>query len=162
MRDPEKQTARLVVDLAHVRAYDPNLAELLIMRPLATLPAFNDAYGQRARVANNKFYEDNIQRGRAFAVAMRGEVGRNAVGPRELQSPLLGQLVAVEGIVTRSSLVRPRVLEVVSFCEASGKFSRKGFSQDGQAGTVYPSRDLDGNSLTTECAFSAPVRVARF
>lgn len=55
-------------------------------------------------------------------VGFEGSVGRNAVSPRGLLSNLLNQLVEIEGIVTKCSSVKPKVVRSVHFCEETGQY----------------------------------------
>lgn len=54
-----------------------------------------------------------------------GEFGPNRVSPRELTSNLISSLVNVEGIVTKCSLVRPKIVKSVHYAEATGQFIHK-------------------------------------
>ena len=54
-----------------------------------------------------------------FHIGFEGSFGANMVGPRELVASYICQLVCVEGIVTKCSLVRPKVVESVHYCKAT-------------------------------------------
>ena len=58
-----------------------------------------------------------------------GEFGPNRVSPRELTSSLISSLVNVEGIVTKCSLVRPKIVKSVHYSEATGQFMTKQYRQ---------------------------------
>ena len=97
-------------------------------------------------------------------VGFEGHVGANAVSPRTLSSALVGQMVCVEGIITKCSLVRPKVVRSVHYCDTTGQFLKKDYrdsfdtSGAGPTGSSYPTKDSDGNPLTTEfglCLFRA-------
>ena len=67
--------------------------------------------------------------------------------------------MCVEGIVTKCSLVRPKVMKSAHYCEATGRFSTKEYrdltSLSGSAtGYSYPTKDADGNKLSTEYGMS--------
>ena len=49
------------------------------------------------------------------------------VSPRALTAHFISRLVSVEGIVTKASLVRPKVVRSVQYCEATKKFEIKEF-----------------------------------
>ena len=51
-----------------------------------------------------------------ISVGFEGNFGSFFVNPRTLTAGLLSKLVCVEGIVTRSSLVRPKVVRSVHYC----------------------------------------------
>ena len=50
-------------------------------------------------------------------VGFEGAFGAHHVTPRSLAAAMLSKLVCVEGIVTRCSLVRPKVVRSVHYCE---------------------------------------------
>ena len=94
-----------------------------------------------------------------YAIGYEGPFGYHAVTPRELLSPLLSSLVAVEGIVTRVSLVRPKVVKSVHFCKETSEFHVREYrditSFSGlPTGSMYPKRDNDNNVLVTEFGLS--------
>ena len=59
--------------------------------------------------------------GARLRLGFSGHFGAARVSPRDLTSALLGRLVAVEGIVTKASLVRPKLARSVHYCEATGE-----------------------------------------
>ena len=59
--------------------------------------------------------------GARLRLGFAGHFGSARVSPRDLTSSLLGRLVAVEGIVTKASLVRPKLARSVHYCEATGE-----------------------------------------
>lgn len=54
-----------------------------------------------------------------YYVNFDGNFGRNHVTPRGLKADLINQFVAVNGIVTKMSIVRPRIQTSVHYCEAT-------------------------------------------
>ena len=102
-----------------------------------------------------------LEEHKSFNVSFTGEFGPNKVSPRTLTSSLLGKLVQVRGIVTRCTLVRPKMVKSVHYCPATGgSTSREYRDVTSNRGlptpTVYPTRDVDGNLLTTQfglCTF---------
>lgn len=55
-------------------------------------------------------------------VGFVGEFGPNRVSPRELTSTQISSLVNLEGIITNCSLVRPKMVKSVHYCEVTGRF----------------------------------------
>ena len=49
------------------------------------------------------------------------------VSPRALTAHFISRLVSVEGIVTKASLVRPKVVRTVQYCEATKQFNVSDF-----------------------------------
>ena len=58
-------------------------------------------------------------------VAFTGDFGPSTVSPRTLDSACIARLVKLEGIVTKVSLVRPKVMKTVHYSEAANKFVTK-------------------------------------
>jgi DNA replicative helicase MCM subunit Mcm2 (Cdc46/Mcm family) len=56
-----------------------------------------------------------------YKVGFTGNFGGQQVSPRALLAHMLGRLVCVEGIVTKLSLVRPKLVKTVHHCEATGQ-----------------------------------------
>ena len=102
-------------------------------------------------------------RTRPVHVAFEGSVGR-ILGPRELYSRHLNTLVALEGIVTRQSSLRPRLIETVHYCAETNRFSKKAYRDTLTPGldagglptvNTMPKSDQDGHVLRTELGLSS-------
>lgn len=102
-------------------------------------------------------------RSRAVHVAFDGPVGQ-VRSPRELYARHLNTMVALEGIITRQSANRPRVIETVHYCPATNRFTRKEFrdqltpmidSAHLPTVNVMPKTDIEGNPLRTELGLSS-------
>lgn len=102
-------------------------------------------------------------RARHVHVGFEGPVGQ-ILSPRDLYARSLNRLVAVEGIITRQSALRPRILETVHFCPRTGRFSRKEYrdqlspmidSAHLPTVNVMPLTDMEGNPLRTELGLSS-------
>lgn len=103
-------------------------------------------------------------RSRVVHAGFEGPVGR-VLSPRELYARHLNTMVALEGIVTRQSTNRPRVLETVHYCVDTNKFTKKEFrdqltpmidSSHLPTVNVMPKTDMEGHALRTElglCTF---------
>lgn len=129
--------------------------------PVECLPAFEDALKDMMMEQEDaqKILTDDHEH--IYNVTFSGEFGTNKVTPRCLGSSHLGKLVELRGIVTRCTLVRPKMVKSVHYCEATGLTSSREYrdvtSNRGlPTPTTYPSRDIDGNLLTTQfglCTF---------
>ncbi|KAG0582460.1 hypothetical protein KC19_3G061700 [Ceratodon purpureus] len=142
---------RLLVDLTDLRDHDPDLTRRLLQRPGELMQPFSEALDQAARNANPKYLNEEEE----VLLGFEGPFGFHRLTPRELLSPFLGTLVSVEGIVTKCSLVRPKVVKSVHFCPTTGEFLDREYrditSTSGlPTGSVYPTRDDHGNLLVTE------------
>merc|ERR1719295_1294688 len=74
-------------------------------------------------------------------------------------SSSIGTMVCCEGIVTKVSLVRPKVKETVHFCEATQQFSSQKYRDStsltgSSTSSTFPTTDNAGNVLTTEFGLS--------
>lgn len=153
----EKATARrLMVKTHHLREHDPGLLDRLTQTPGECLPAFQDALREAAVAeVDEETRAKLLQKDDELHVGFAGDFGRYEVSPRELTSGLLGKLVCVFGIVTKCSLVRPKVVKSVHYCEKTKSVTTREYrdvtSNTGlPTATTYPQRDEAGNLLVTE------------
>lgn len=93
-------------------------------------------------------------------VGFIGSFGAKVVSPRSLVASFLAQMVCLEGIVTKCSLVRPKMVRSVHYCPDTKKFSTREYRDatdwggQGPTGTTYPTKDADGNPLQMEFGLS--------
>uniref|UniRef100_A0A8C7ID34 DNA replication licensing factor MCM3 n=1 Tax=Oncorhynchus kisutch TaxID=8019 RepID=A0A8C7ID34_ONCKI len=90
-----------------------------------------------------------------FHVGFEGSFGTKHVTPRTLAARYLGNLVCVEGIVTKCSLVRPKITRSVHYCPATKKTLERKYtdltSLDAfPSSSIYPTKDEENNPLETE------------
>lgn len=151
----ESNRLRLDIKLQDVQDFQQHLHQRLVTDPEAVIRAFEIAVEDTVR----NFFPKTLQEDQQIKIGIIGELGPNTVSPRDLTSAYISKLVRVEGIVTKSSLVRPKVVKSVHYCEKTGQFTSKEYrdvtSNSGQpTGAVYPQRDDQGNVLTTEFGLS--------
>lgn len=142
---------RLLIDMADLRNFNLDLTRRLIRNPGEYFQPFSDALVEVTRNVDPKY----LREGQQIQVGFEGQFGFHKLTPRELLSPFLGSLVSVEGIVTKCSLVRPKVVKSVHYCPTTGEFTSREYrditSVTGlPTGSVYPTRDDQGNLLVTE------------
>ena len=88
-----------------------------------------------------------------YYCAYVGSFGEFACNPRTLSSSHLNHMVSLEGIVTKCSLVRPKVVKSVHYNERKNTFHFREYrdqtmTANGAASTsVYPQEDEDGNPV---------------
>lgn len=146
---------RLIIDLSHLRNRNQQLAQKLLDKPRIALPQFEHALEQHIRTNQVQGPKKKMVQ-TEWKVGFEGAFGNSQVSPRELLAGYLGKLICVEGIVTKASLVRPKVVKTVHFCPETKKFQsaeyRDATSLDprGPTGSSYPRADRDGNRLETE------------
>lgn len=146
-----KRETRFVVNVNDIKQDD--LRKRIIYRPMEALPAFDQALRDTMlRIAPG--YGRDLDN--ELHVGLDGSLGAHMLNPRLLSARFLGSLVSVEGIVTKCSLVRPKVVKSVHFCEATGAFHKREYRDATTPGafmptsSVYPTKDAEGNLLVTE------------
>ena len=88
-----------------------------------------------------------------YYCAYIGSFGEYACNPRSLASTHLNHMVSLEGIVTKCSLVRPKVVKSVHYNEAKQvwkfrEYRDQTMSASGSAtSSVYPKQDDDGSPV---------------
>lgn len=154
----QRNERRLVVNIDHVREHNPEIADGLLLEPFDWIPAFDHALKNVVKTLPNA-RPDQTDPDVLYYCAWAGSFGLHNVNPRTLSSQHLNTMVSLEGIVTRTSLIRPKVVKSVHFTEATGKWWFKEYKDQtmtsGQTtSSVYPQEDEDGNPLTTQYGFS--------
>nr|XP_018263376.1 minichromosome maintenance protein 3 [Kwoniella dejecticola CBS 10117]OBR85534.1 minichromosome maintenance protein 3 [Kwoniella dejecticola CBS 10117] len=135
------EQVRLIVNLDDLRDYERSYADGLLLQPTSYLPALDAALTQlvqslhdpvKHKIAGNEYY-----------VGLRGSFGQQHCNPRTLRSHQIGKMVSLEGIVTRCSLVRPKMLKSIHFCQPTGKFHSRSYHD---ATIIAPSSTLTGST----------------
>ncbi|KAL1495133.1 hypothetical protein AB1Y20_016999 [Prymnesium parvum] len=144
---------RLMLSIDELRSFDAELTRNFMRRPAEYLPLFEEAL-RDAISAHDPSYEKHASLAQLH-IGLQGSFGAHHVSPRGLGAPLLNQLVCVEGIVTKCSLVRPKVLKSAHYCEATGRSHFKEYRDltslsGAPTGSAYLTRDADGHVLSTE------------
>jgi DNA replication licensing factor MCM3 len=93
-----------------------------------------------------------------YYCAYIGSFGEYSVNPRTLGSNQLNHMVSLEGIVTKTSLVRPKVVKSVHYNENQRKFHYREYRDQtmttgAASSSVYPTDDGEGNPLVTEYGY---------
>jgi len=74
-------------------------------------------------------------------VNFEGNFGKNYVTPRGLKANLVNQFVQVQGIVTRMTMVRPKIQTSVHYCETTKKGHVKHYDDKYNLTQIADSRD---------------------
>lgn len=153
---------RFFVNLNHIRRFDSTLANDLVHRPKEHLFALRLAAEELVESrdpSHSKLLQHN-----PLQIGFEGSFGQNLVSPRSLTSSYLNSLVAVEGIVTKCSPQRPKLVRSVHYCPNTGKYSSKEYrdalaldldielngAPRNPTPSVYPTHDAEENPLETE------------
>ncbi|KAK4488175.1 hypothetical protein RD792_003918 [Penstemon davidsonii] len=144
---------RCIINLSHFYHHreGADLARRLLQTPSEYMQPLCDAVTDTVRSMNAKYLKDGEQ----ILVGLEGPFVSRRVTPRELLSGFIGSMVCVEGIITKCSLVRPKVVKSVHFCPTTEKFTVREYRDSTSnmglpTGSVYPTRDDNGNLLVTE------------
>ncbi|CAM0955006.1 unnamed protein product [Alopecurus aequalis] len=142
---------RLTIGMDDLRNHNLDLARRVIRSPGEFMQPASDAVTEVARNLDPKF----LKEGERVLVGFTGPFGFHRVTPRDLMSSFIGTMVCVEGIVTKCSLVRPKVVKSVHYCPATSAFLSREYRDITSfvglpTGSVYPTRDENGNLLVTE------------
>jgi len=153
----QKNQRRLVVNLDHVRDHNPEIADGLLFDPFEYTLAFNHALKEIVKTLPQA-RPDQTDAEVLYYCAWAGSFGLNSCNPRTLSSDHLNHMVSIEGIVTRTSLIRPKVVKSVHYNEKKNIFHYREYRDqtmtNGQTtSSVYPQEDDEGNPLLTEYGF---------
>ncbi|KAM7204446.1 DNA replication licensing factor mcm3 [Naviculisporaceae sp. PSN 640] len=154
----QKNQRRLVVNIDHVRDHNPEMAEGLLNEPFDWTLAFNHALKEIVKTVPQA-RPDQTDPEVLYYCAWAGSFGLNTCNPRTLSSQHLNSMVSIEGIVTRTSLIRPKVVKSVHYNEVMNIFHYREYRDQTMTNgvttsSVYPTEDDKGNPLITEYGFS--------
>ncbi|PXF45109.1 DNA replication licensing factor Mcm3 [Gracilariopsis chorda] len=117
----DKIPKRLIVSIYDLLDFDPELTAQLLVRPAELLPVFELAV--RALTAGIR--QELMMHKRKLAEYLERYFGSRRVSPRGLKANVVGSVVNVEGIVTRASVARRRLVLFVHYCPITRKFHEK-------------------------------------
>lgn len=159
---------RLIVNLNDIRTIYKNESDNLLRGPRIHMVAFQQAAQEIA--TEDDPTTAKLLKTNDIEIGFEGSMGANSVSPRGMLSRLLNQLVEVEGIVTRCSNVRPKLVRSVQFCEKNMNYTKReyrdatsldiGLNVDGSGSekrvtsSVIVDKDTDGNALEMELGLS--------
>lgn len=149
---------RLIVSIDDIRNHSRELADGILFKPFDFAPCFDHALKKIIETLPDRTAEETDEE-TMYYVAYSGSFGENACNPRTLGSSLLNRMVSLEGIVTKCSLVRPKVVKSVHYNEKKNTFLFREYrdqtmSANAPASTsVYPQQDKDGDPLITEYGY---------
>ncbi|KAJ8792114.1 hypothetical protein J1605_020173 [Eschrichtius robustus] len=146
---------RLIVNVNDLRRKNEKRANRLLSNAFEELVAFQRAlkdFVASIDATYAKQYEE-------FYIGLEGSFGSKHVSPRTLTSCFLSCVVCLEGIVTKCSLVRPKVVRSVHYCPATKKTIERRYSDlttlvAFPSSSVYPTKDEENNPLETEYGLS--------
>ncbi|CAK9815716.1 DNA replication licensing factor Mcm3 [Anthophora quadrimaculata] len=151
----EEGKQRLYVNVNDLRKKNSVRAISLLNNAFEEHQAFENALKQFVATIDTDYAKGNVD----FFIAFEGSFGNKHVTPRTLTSRFLGNLVCAEGIVTKCSLVRPKVVRSVHYCTTTKTVTERAYTdftsfEAFPQSAVYPTTDEDGNPLETEFGLS--------
>jgi DNA replication licensing factor MCM3 len=145
------------VSLDEIRSHNRELAEGLLNEPFNFVEAFDEALKTVVATFTDR---PKAETGPdvVFYCAYIGSFGEFSCNPRTLGSSQLNHMVSLEGIVTKTSLVRPKVVKSVHYNENLRKFHFREYADQtmttgAASSSVYPTDDGEGNPLVTEYGY---------
>ena len=120
---------RLPVNLDDLRELDPTFPRVILLNPSKYITMMSSCIKELVEEIEVQDPTMKVQsksqrypRKVVYEIAFEGNFGRNHITPRGLTAANIGQLVRVEGIVTRLSSVKSKLLSSVHYCEECQKF----------------------------------------
>ena len=179
----KKNLSRVTLDLNHMRESEPTLTKILLKNPLKIIPIMEknlNEISQNLKGEKSQQVKNTIQNKKEeqLHINFQGMLGTHLVSPRGLTAELTNQYVGVQGIVTRISEVRPKLVYSVHYCEETKHGNVKEYNdqmkiaessstygqplngnfESGKASgfmsNAIPTRDINHNPLTFEYGFS--------
>ena len=163
---------RLRIPLSDIRSHDPRLSSSLLRDPLRHIRALESSAHDIASEERPGYDKHNVR----MRIALSGPIGSKAMGPRELGSASLRQLVCLEGVAVKVSSIKPKIVKSVHYCPATQQFESRNYvdATDPELGlpmmddsgrelpdkiitltnTTYPTTTRDGHTLETEYGLS--------
>ncbi|KAG6868555.1 hypothetical protein C0993_001251 [Termitomyces sp. T159_Od127] len=148
---------RLIVNIDDLRDYNREFADGLLKHPTDFLPAFEDALSNIVQRVHDA--EKHEVSSKTYRIGFSGSFGDHHISPRTLHAAQLGKMISLEGIITRCSLVRPKMLKSVHYCPETNLFLSREYrdatttSNLPPTSTILPQTDDDGHPLQTEYGF---------
>ncbi|TIB92621.1 MCM-domain-containing protein [Wallemia mellicola] len=142
---------RLIINIDDMRDYRRDYADGLLKTPNDYFPALEEALYEVIKVVHNPDTDDIVNK--SFYCGLRGSFGDNHVNPRTLRAMHIGNMISLEGIVTRCSLS-------VHYCPETKEFQSREYRDAQMMGnapvttSVIPTTDDNNNPLQTEFGFS--------
>ena len=177
----KKNLSRVTIDINRMRESDPTLVNMILKNPLKIIPLMEKKLDEiSTNFKGEKVQSNTIQskKEEKLHLNLQGMLGTHLVSPRGLTAELTNQYVGVQGIVTRISEVRSKLVYSVHYCEETKKGNIKEYNDQmkiaessntygqplngnfeigkasGFMNNAIPQRDINHNPLTLEYGHS--------
>ena len=169
---------RFSVSVDKVRQFAPKLSHYITKNPIEAIKMFEDSLNLTIKGMQEDNGKQNSEKTAAtssdihfpkkvmtYYVNFEGNFGKNYVTPRGLKANLVNQFVQVQGIVTRMSVVAPKIQTSVHYCEATkkglikhydDKYNLAGLAEGvnpGEGNNSFPIKDANDHPLSAEYGY---------
>ncbi|KAL4975080.1 MCM2/3/5 family-domain-containing protein [Aspergillus desertorum] len=154
-----RKLRRLTVSIDEIRAHNREMADGLLTSPFDWTQAFDRALKDVIKTLPNRPSSETADEVNYYC-AYIGAFGEFSCNPRTLGSSHLNRMVSLEGIVTKCSLVRPKIIQSVHYNERKDRFVTRKYRDQTMTASgatnmnIYPQEDEDKNPLITEYGYS--------
>ncbi|OMJ80794.1 hypothetical protein SteCoe_18847 [Stentor coeruleus] len=151
------EQSRLLINLDDLRKRPNDISKDILDYPTILIKGIEDALNNAVRVE----MEGPKKTMKRYHVSFEGNFGTHYITPRGLKSNLTNKLVKVQGIVTRMSIVRPKLIFSQHYCEETKKFTEKAYGDSYEVSTLQagsnaiPTHDLNGKPYSFEFGLSS-------
>ena len=177
----KKNLSRVTIDINRMRESDPTLVNMVLKNPLKIIPLMEKKLDEISTNFKGEKVQSNTilsKKEEKLHLNLQGMLGTHLVSPRGLTAELTNQYVGVQGIVTRISEVRSKLVYSVHYCEETKKGNIKEYNDQmkiaessntygqplngnfeigkasGFMNNAIPQRDINHNPLTLEYGHS--------
>ena len=177
----KKNLSRISIDINRMREYDPSLVKIVLKNPLKVIPLMEKKLDEICKSFRGEKVQSNTiqnQKEEKMHLNLQGMLGTHLVSPRGLTADLTNQYVGVQGIVTRISQVRSKLVYSVHYCDETKKGNIKEYNDQmkiaesnntygqplngnfeagkasGFMSNAIPTRDINHNTLNFEYGYS--------
>jgi len=146
---------RVIININDLRRKNAKRCQQLLNASFEEMLCFQKALKDLVTSADPVYGKQHEE----FFIGFEGSFGDKHNTPRSLTSKYLGNMVCVEGIVTKCSLIRPKIVKSVHYCPTTKKTLERRYTdmtslEAVPSSGIYPTKDEDGNVLETEFGLS--------
>ncbi|KAL4779609.1 MCM2/3/5 family-domain-containing protein [Aspergillus varians] len=147
------------VSIDEIRAHNREMSDGLLTSPFDWSQAFDRALKDVIKTLPSRPSSESADEVNYYC-AYVGAFGEFSCNPRTLGSSHLNRMVSLEGIVTKCSLVRPKIIQSVHYNERKDRFVARKYRDQTMTSSgatnmnVYPQEDDEKNPLITEYGYS--------
>lgn len=152
-----------------IRDLNPKLSQYIIKQPNKAFKAFEERAkkiieemdssidAEKARLYQDKTFPTKLKN---FRLNFTGNLGRNFVTPRGLNASMINSLVRVQGIVTRMTIVKPKLTKSYHYIPDTkqgyvqnykDQYSIEGVGE--YMSKMFPTKDINGNPMSAEYGY---------